>query len=145
MSNHLTRLDRRLDATGEVEIATHDPAVRHKAGQARLNGTIVDFVFWNGEADEIIEGEVTSARDEESFRFTVKRQLKDPAMSPKTAETARLEREQGRQPQARSSGDPNVNAAGPHDKPALATDATAGTGMLPTPGEASDKDMAPGG
>jgi len=65
----------------------------------------------------------------------------------KVAETARQERAQGGQTQASSSGDPNVSAAGPHAKPALTNDqATAGTGMLPQPGElADDNDMAPGG
>jgi len=63
----------------------------------------------------------------------------------KVAETSRMEREQGGQPNASASGDTNANAAGPHDKPELTTDATKGTGMLPTPGEASDNDMAPGG
>jgi hypothetical protein len=67
-------------------------------------------------------------------------------VSPKVAETARQERAQGGQPQASSSGDPNVNAAGPHDKAEHANPvATKGGGMLPTPGEASDDDMAPGG
>lgn len=66
--------------------------------------------------------------------------------TPKVAETARQERAQGGQPQAPSSGDPNVNAAGPHDKPEHANPvATRGTGMLPKAGEASDDDMAPGG
>lgn len=36
-------------------------------------------------------------------------------------------------------------AAGPHDKPELTTEATDGTGMLPSTGSASDDDMAPGG
>jgi len=64
----------------------------------------------------------------------------------KVAETARQERAQGGQPQAASSGDPNVSAAGPHDKPELTNrHATAGTGMLPDPGEADENDMAPGG
>ncbi len=65
----------------------------------------------------------------------------------KVAETARQERAQGGQPQASSSGDPNVSAAGPHDKPELTNShATAGTGMLPKPGKAADDDdMAPGG
>lgn len=69
----------------------------------------------------------------------------------KIAETARQERAQGGQPQASSSGDPNINAtganaAGPHDKPEHANDvATKGTGMLPKAGQASDDDMAPGG
>jgi hypothetical protein len=45
-----------------------------------------------------------------------------------------------------ASGDPNVSAAGPHDKPELTNKgATAGTGMLPPPGEADENDMAPGG
>jgi hypothetical protein len=65
----------------------------------------------------------------------------------KIAETARQERAQGGQPQANSSGDPIMSAAGPHDKPELTNKhATAGTGMLPKPGEsADDNDMAPGG
>jgi len=64
----------------------------------------------------------------------------------KVAETARQERAQGGQPQAVSSGDPNVSAAGPHDTPDSANLlATKGTGMLPKPGESSDDDMAPGG
>jgi hypothetical protein len=63
----------------------------------------------------------------------------------KIAETARQGRSQGSQPFAKGSGDPNANAAGPHDKPELATEATEGTGMLPKPGEATDDDMAPGG
>jgi hypothetical protein len=63
----------------------------------------------------------------------------------KIAETARQKRSQGGQPSAKISGDPATNAAGPHDKPELATDATQGTGMLPKPGEATDGDMAPGG
>jgi hypothetical protein len=63
----------------------------------------------------------------------------------KVAETARQERAQGGQPQAKSSGDPSTNAAGPHDKPELATNSTDGTGMLPKLGEATDDDMAPGG
>jgi hypothetical protein len=145
MSNHPTRLNQRLDATGEVEIVTHDPAVQHKAAQARLNQNVIDFVFWNGDSDEIIEGKVTSCRSEEPFRFAVKRQLRDTPMQPKIAETARQEREQDGQPQAGSSDDTAVNAAGPHDKPSLATGATEGTGMLPTPGDATDNDMAPGG
>jgi hypothetical protein len=145
MTNHPTRLSRRLDATDEVEIATHDPGVQHKATQAQHHQTIVDFVFWNGDADEIIEGMVTACRAGEPFHFAVKRHLKDAALQPKSSETARLEREQGGQPQASSSGDPVVNAAGPHDKPNLATAATEGTGMLPGPGQATDNDMAPGG
>jgi hypothetical protein len=68
------------------------------------------------------------------------------AIDSKIAETARQERAQGGQPQAKSSGDPATNAAGPHDKPEHANKvATEGTGMLPTAGEASDDDMAPGG
>lgn len=63
----------------------------------------------------------------------------------KIAETARQERAQGGQREAQSSGDPSTTAAGPHDKPDLATDATKGSGMLPQPGAASDDDMAPGG
>jgi len=64
----------------------------------------------------------------------------------KVAETARQERAQGGQPQATTSGDPNVSAAGPHDKPELTNKgATAGSGMLPPPGEADENDMAPGG
>ncbi len=89
MANHPTRLSQRLDATREVEIVTHDPAVEHKATQARLNKTIVDFVFWNGDSDEIIEGEVTSCSAGEPFRFAVKWHLKETAMHPKIAETAR--------------------------------------------------------
>lgn len=66
--------------------------------------------------------------------------------TPKVAETARQERAQGGQPQASSSGDPNANAAGPHDKPEHANKvATEGTGMLPKAGEASQDDRAPGG
>jgi hypothetical protein len=145
MSNHPTRLLQRLRDADEVEIATHDPAVEHKASQARLHQSIIDFVFWNGEADEIIEGAVTSCSAGEPFRFTVKRQLKDFVMQPKTAETARQERAQGGQPQAPNSGDPSTNAVGPHEEPSLVTNATEGSGMLPTPGEASDNDMAPGG
>ena len=71
--------------------------------------------------------------------------VETPQPTPKVAETARLERAQGGQPQASSSGDPAVNAAGPHDKKDLATKATEGTGMLPAPGDARDDDMAPGG
>ncbi len=72
--------------------------------------------------------------------------MTDNKPSPKIAETARQERAQGGQPQAPSSGDPNANAAGPHDKPAHANKvATEGGGMLPKAGEASDDDMAPGG
>lgn len=145
MANHPTRLSQRLDATGEVEIVTHDPAVQHKASEARLNQTVLDFVFWNGDGEEIIEGKVTSCRSEEPFRFAVKAQLKDTSMQPKIAETARQERAQGGQPEASSSGDANTNAAGPHDKPELATGATDGTGMLLEAGAASDADMAPGG
>jgi hypothetical protein len=66
-------------------------------------------------------------------------------MATKIAETARQERAQGGQPEATSSGDPITNAGGPHDKPALATNSTEGTGMLPKPGEPTDDDMAPGG
>ena len=66
-------------------------------------------------------------------------------MKSRIAETARQERAQGGQKQAQASGDPSVNAAGPHDKPGLATGATEGTGMLPKPGKASDDDQAPGG
>jgi hypothetical protein len=86
MSNHLTRLARRLDAASEIEILTHDPAVQHKAGQAWLNAAILDFVFWNGESEEIIEGKVTSCRSDEPFRFTVKRELREESMQPRTAE-----------------------------------------------------------
>lgn len=65
---------------------------------------------------------------------------------PKIAETARQERAQGGQPQASSSGDHSVNAAGPHDKPEHSNEqATEGTGMLPTAGKADENDMAPGG
>jgi len=72
--------------------------------------------------------------------------MTDNKIEPKVAETARQERAQGGQPQASSSGDPNANAAGPHDKPEHANDvATKGTGMLPKAGEASQDDMAPGG
>ncbi len=72
--------------------------------------------------------------------------MTDNKLVPKIAETARQERAQGGQPQASSSGDPNANAAGPHDKPGQANDvATEGTGMLPEAGEASQDDMAPGG
>lgn len=64
----------------------------------------------------------------------------------KVAETARQERAQGGQPQASSSGDPNANAAGPHDKLELTNKtATEGTGMLPKAGTADENDMAPGG
>jgi hypothetical protein len=145
MFNHPTRLKQRLDASGEVEIVTYDLPVQHKAIQAQSNQKIIHFVFWNGDADGIVEGIVTSCHSEEPFRFVVKRQLGKPAIQPKLAQTARLEREQGGQPQARSSGDTAVSAAGPHDKPALATDATKGSGMLPIAGNASDSDMAPNG
>lgn len=68
----------------------------------------------------------------------------------KVAETARLERAQGGQPQAHDSGDPNTNkdggAAGPHNKPGeVNKDSTPGTGMLSEPGKADDNDMAPSG
>lgn len=85
----------------------------------------------------------------------------------KIAETARLERAQGGQPQAHDSGDPNVTvrsgesqhaqsndtsgggaggAAGPHNKPGkINKHSTPGTGMLSEPGKASDDDMAPSG
>jgi len=49
--------------------------------------------------------------------------MTDNKIEPKVAETARQERAQGGQPQASSSGDPNANAAGPHDKPEHANDA----------------------
>ena len=69
-----------------------------------------------------------------------------PHIKAKTAETARQERAQGGQPNASSSGDPNVNAAGPHDKPHLTNElATKGTGILPKPGKSDDDDMAPSG
>ena len=69
-----------------------------------------------------------------------------PQSHAKTAETARQERAQGGQPNATSSGDPNLGAAGPHDKPHLTNDLpTKGTGMLPKPGKSSDDDMAPSG
>jgi hypothetical protein len=45
----------------------------------------------------------------------------------KIAETARQERARGGQRDAESSGDPSTTAAGPHDKPDLATDATKGS------------------
>lgn len=63
----------------------------------------------------------------------------------RSAETARQERAQAGQPQADNSGDPVTNAAGPHDAAELSTDVTAGGGMLPVAGAASDRDMAPGG
>lgn len=67
----------------------------------------------------------------------------------KVAETARLERAQGGQPQAHDSGDPNVmdgGAAGPHNKPEhVNKDATPGSGVLPEPGKADDDGMAPTG
>jgi len=124
MSNHPTRLNERLNS-GEIEIVTQDPAVQHKASQARLNQTPTDFVYWTGGDDEIVEGIVTSIRDDEPFRFSVRPQMKDGA----TKQDARA----------------TENGAGPHDKPELATDATQGTGMLAEPGTASDNDMAPGG
>ncbi|HEX2761318.1 MAG TPA: hypothetical protein VHM27_12425 [Rhizomicrobium sp.] len=70
----------------------------------------------------------------------------------KVAETARLERAQGGQPQAHDSGDPHTNrvpdggAAGPHNKPEhVNKDATPGSGVLPEPGKADDDGMAPTG
>ena len=73
MSNHPTRLHQRLDATDEVELITHDHAVAHKAEQARINRKHVNFVFWNGEAEEIVEGMVTFFRNEDPVRFAVRR------------------------------------------------------------------------
>jgi hypothetical protein len=102
-------------------------------------------VFWNGDTEEIIEGKVTTTISDDPFRFVVKAESKKSMPQAKVAETARLEREQGGQPQAQGSDDPAVNAAGPHEKPELTTDATEGTGMLPEPGGATDDDMAPGG
>lgn len=71
------------------------------------------------------------------------------------AETARLERALGGQPQAHDSGDPYINrlsgaadggAAGPHNKRSeINEESTPGTGMLGEPGKASDDDMAPSG
>ena len=48
----------------------------------------------------------------------------------KIAEPARQERAQGGRPAANSSGDPSTTAAGPHDKPELATGATEGSRRL---------------
>jgi hypothetical protein len=144
MTNHPTKLNHR-HPDGQIEITTYDLAVAHKASQAKSGGAIVDFVFWNGETEEIVEGKVTATLSEDPFRFVVKAENKQAKPQAKVAETARLEREQGGQPQALGSSDPEVNAAGPHDTPELSTDATEGTGMLPKPGEATDDDMAPGG
>jgi hypothetical protein len=144
MTNHPTRLSHRL-ATGEVEIVTHDEAVVHKATQAQLSGLTVDFVFWANESDEIVEGKVMSCGSADPFTFIVRSEMKNETPKAPIAETARQERAQGGQSQAQSSGDPTVSAAGSHDKPELATQATDGTGMLPTPGDATDNDMAPGG
>lgn len=70
-------------------------------------------------------------------------------MPSKVAETARLERAQGGQPQAHDSGDPHVadgGAAGPHNKPEnVNKHSTPGTGVLPEPGKADDDGMAPTG
>lgn len=73
-------------------------------------------------------------------------------MTGKVAETARLERAQGGQPQAHDSGDPNMKdggeggAAGPHNTPEnVNKHSTPGTGVLPEPGKADDDDMAPTG
>lgn len=144
MANHPTRLSQRLE-TGEIEIFTHDEAVVHKAAQAQSSGLAVDFVFWADEKEEIIEGRVISCRSTDPFTFVVRPEMKTVTAKAPVADTARQERAQGGQSQAQSSGDPTVNAAGPHDKPELATQATDGTGMLPTPGDATDNDMAPGG
>lgn len=73
MSNHATRLSRHPDASGEMELTTHDPAVAHKARQAQAHQTQVNFVYWNGEAEEIVEGTVTGFRDEDPVRFTLRR------------------------------------------------------------------------
>ena len=142
MPNHPTRLHQRSAA--QIEIVTHDIAVQHKALRAHLKSEIIDFVFWNGDADEIVEGKVTAYHLEEPFRFTVKRELAHHFAQAKVAETARLERQLGGQPQIDSSADPVMNAAGPHDTIEHSSDATAGGGMLPEPGAASDNDLAPG-
>ncbi len=105
----------------------------------------MDFVFWAEDNEEIIEGNVVSCSSADPFTFIVRSEMKTETPQSPVAETARQERAQGGQPQANSSGDPTVNAAGPHDKPELTTSATEGTGMLPDPGNASDNDMAPGG
>jgi hypothetical protein len=77
-----------------------------------------------------------------------------PRIHARVAETARLERAQGGQPQAHDSGDPHTaravqkdgGAAGPHDKSdQINRHSTPGTGMLCEPGKASDDDMAPSG
>jgi len=141
MTNHTTRLRRR--SPNGVELVSHDPAVRHKAFQAHANGTILDFVFWNGKEDEIVEGKVVACQQGEPFTFSIERDVS--AGLSRSAETARQERQQGGQPRASSSGDPVVNAAGPHDTAALASGATEGGGMLSVAGAASEDDMAPGG
>jgi hypothetical protein len=60
-------------------------------------------------------------------------------------ESGQQEQREGSGLRSRNRGSSSANAAGPHDRAGLATEATEGTGMLPNPGEASDEDMAPGG
>jgi hypothetical protein len=70
--------------------------------------------------------------------------IKDPG-GMLSSESGQQEQRKGSGPQPANKGSSSANAAGPHDKVGLATEATEGTGMLPNPGEASDGDMAPSG
>lgn len=65
---YLTRLQA-VTANGELLLVTEDRAVQDKALAA--GEEIKSFVFWAGEAEEIVNGRVTSVIPTEPFQFTV--------------------------------------------------------------------------
>lgn len=67
-ANCKTRLEA-VTENGELLLETEDPSVQRKAEEA--SDEIKSFVYWTGQAEEIVNGHVTARLGGKPFRFTV--------------------------------------------------------------------------
>ena len=72
LDTHRTRLNDTL-AGGDVELASEDDAVIHKARQACGKADAVkSFVFWDGREERTVTGTVCAIHEGKFFRFSVR-------------------------------------------------------------------------